>query len=48
MLDRRAAQSEASATYFPIKLNSSGVMVRLVVCGWLVLFWRTVQQPLTT
>lgn len=32
MLDRRAALEEVSATYFPIKLNSSGVMVRLV--GW--------------
>jgi hypothetical protein len=28
MLDRRAAQEEVSQTYFPIKLNSAGVMVR--------------------
>ena len=28
LLDRRAQQAEPSATYFPVKLNSAGVMVR--------------------
>ncbi|KAI8473294.1 MAG: pre protein translocase secY subunit [Monoraphidium minutum] len=30
ILDRRAVQSEATATYFPIRLNSSGIMPMII------------------